>query len=393
MLPGVSIFVFAAASMTKTVPQPILSRRIGQSDLVVSECCLGGMTWGEQNTDDDAAAQLSLAFDNGVNFIDTAEGYPVPMKPNTQGLTDLAIAKWMRNTRQPRDSMIITTKVCGYNDRYTWFRDDGVGTQLSKAQIRESVDKSLARLSTDYIDLLQFHWPERPTGVSGMSGSADRSRGITPVEEQVEAIGELLTAGKIRHWGLSNENAEGLRAFQAACEAQSVAPPVAVSNAYSLLQRQDERDLLSALGADETSEGTESSVAFLPYSPLSGGVLSGKYSKTRQQKTAGLKPKRSRLRLVRGYEAGFLKSKGPEAVEAYVQVARKHGITPSQLAIAMCNSRSFVASTVVGATSAVQLAENLRGFCVEWSAELEADVVEVHERFPDPWRVQVKGMG
>ena len=315
-----------APPLMSTAAEPMLMRRIGNSDLVVSECCLGGMTWGNQNSEADAGTQMSFAFDNGVNFIDTAEGYPVPMRPETQGATDVAIAKWLKSTQRPRDSLVLSTKVCGYNDRYTWFRESGEGTQLSKAQIHESVDTSLKRLGTDYIDLLQFHWPERsghlvrpidavhsylptrlhpytptllhsctppllhsstPAHAQATVPLQPRSRGTESFAAQVEAIGELLAAGKIRAWGLSNENAEGVREFTSACTELGVAPPACVQNAYSLLQRDDEKSLLGELGlatpADSKadlpnkadSEAAGPPIGYLPYSPLSGGVLSG----------------------------------------------------------------------------------------------------------------------
>ena len=221
----------------------IMQRRLGETDLLVSECCLGGMTWGDQNTDEDAATQLNFAFDNGVNFLDTAEGYPVPMAPGTQGATDRAIGKWLKSCYWTRDQVVISTKVCGYNERYTWFRESGEGTRLTKGQILESVDASLKRLGTDYIDVLQLHWPERYVGLTG-SGRAERrqrlgarSQGVVGFDEQVEALKALVRvgpnpkpkpkpnpnpnqvealkalvdAGKIRHWGLSNENAHGTR--------------------------------------------------------------------------------------------------------------------------------------------------------------------------------------
>jgi len=370
-------------------------RKLGTSDLQVSTCCLGGMTWGFQNTEADALAQLDMAKDFGVNFIDTAEGYPVPMSPETQGQTDKCIAKWMASSKIPRDEVVISTKVCGYNERYTWMRESGEGTKLSREQIHESVDKSLARLGTDHVDLLQVHWPERSVGLvrSGMT-SADaealppRSRGVEPYEAQVAAIGELLQAGKIRSWGLSNENGEGVKEFLAACDAQGVDKPVCVQNAYSLVQRGDETSKLIDLLEENT-------MSYLPYSPLAGGVLSGKYSKSRSKrsKTGGPMRKRSRLGLVRGYEESFTASKGPEAVDAYCGLAKQFGVTPTQLAIALCASRSFVTSTIIGATTLTQLAEDLQGFQVEWTQEMEDEVVKVYRALPDPWRVQVAGMG
>jgi len=376
-------------------------RKLGASDLSVSACCLGGMTWGNQNSVDEAVAQLNMAFDFGVNFVDTAEAYPVPMSADSQGRTDECIAKWMAESKIPRDKVVISTKTCGYNERYTWFRDSGEGTRLSKSQIHESVDKSLKRLGIDHIDVLQFHWPERSVGLVRSAMDADvgskdflsaaaplqpRKLGTEPISAQVEAIGELIASGKIRHWGLSNENAEGVGLFLDECAAQGVARPVCVQNAYSLLQRGDEKDLVELLQSSD--------VSYMPYSPLAGGVLSGKYSSKYVKKpAAGAKKKRSRLGLVKGYEKNFLESKGPDAVELYCTLARKFGVTPTQLAIALCNSRVFVTSTVIGATSLEQLAEDLQAFEVGWTQEMDDAVVEAYSQFPEPWRVQVAGMG
>ena len=384
----------AAALATPSSSSPGQLRNLGKSDILVSNCCLGGMTWGFQNTAEEAMQQLDMARGYGVNFIDTAEGYPVPMEAETQGKTDECIAKWLKASKVPRDQVVISTKVSGYNERYTWMRDSGEGTRLTKEQIHESVDKSLKRLGTDHIDLLQFHWPERSVGlVRGSAGAASgeagaRSLGVESYENQVAAIGELLSAGKIRTWGLSNENIEGVSAFIAAADAAGIDRPVTVQNAYSLLQRQDETDKLIDLLE-------EHSMSYLPYSPLSGGVLSGKYSASRVKRSSsgGALKKRSRLGLVRGYEDSFVKSKGPAAVEMYIKVAAKFGVTPTQLAIALCASREFATSTIIGATSPTQLAEDLQGFRIEWTQEMEDEVMSVYKQIPDPWRVQVAGMG
>jgi len=364
-------------------------RKLGSTDLLVSECCLGGMTWGNQNSHEEAAAQLSFSFDCGVNFIDTAEGYPVAMSPETQGETDRAIARWMSSSKTPRDQVVLSTKVCGYNDRYNWFRESGEATQLTRSQIHESVDKSLQRLGTDYIDLLQFHWPERPVSLTGNAkgedplGSRERSRGVSSFTEQAAALEELVTAGKIRHWGLSNENREGVAAFRAAAREVGLSAPVCMQNAYSLLQRADEIEVIPEL----LENPQEERVSYVAYSPLSAGVLSGKYA------TRAKTPKRSRLSLFKGYANSFKETDGPAAVDEYVLVARKHGMTPSQLAIAHCNSRDFVTSTIIGATSLPQLAENIAAFNVQWTQELENDVRMIYSKFPNPWRVQVPGGG
>lgn len=372
----------------------ILRRQLGNTDLLVSECCLGGMTWGNQNTEAEAHQQLSFAFENGVNFVDTAEGYPVPMSPDTQGLTDVAIGNWLKKSSWTRDDMIISTKVCGYQERYTWFRESGEGTRLTKSQIIESVEASLKRLQTDYIDVLQFHWPDRYVALTG-SGREEprrtlgsRSLGVVSFEEQVEAIKELVDAGKIRHWGLSNENAHGLRSFRAAAAAAGLEPPCIVQNAYSLLQRSDETSEVLTAAVEEGDP-----ISYVAYSPLSAGVLTGKYAPQPKRPGGAPPPKRSRLRMFKGYRKEFQRTLGPAAVDAYVAVAKKHRITPAQLAIAHCNSRSFVSSTIIGATTMNQLTENLSSFLIEWTQELEDDVRSAYASYPDPWRVQVAGGG
>mmetsp|Transcript_33659 Transcript_33659/g.71821 ORF Transcript_33659/g.71821 Transcript_33659/m.71821 type:complete len:389 (-) Transcript_33659:37-1203(-) len=358
-------------------------RRLGRSEIHVSEVCLGGMTWGSQNSNAEAREQLSLAFDFGCNFVDTAESYPIPLQRDTYGLTDMAIGKWLKGTRRPRDSVVISSKVSGYNDHYTWMRKSGEGTRLTKEQIVESVEGSLRRLGTDYVDVLQLHWPDRRVGLTGSPG--ERVRGVVPFDEQVEALGQLIEQGKVREWGLSNENDHGVREFLRAAADLGVQPPVCVQNAYSLLQRQDELELIpKALeGHDEC--------AYLAYSPLSGGVLTGKYAKPINP----LRPPkvRSRLGLFRKYKRAYVASDAPKAVAAYMQLATKHRLTPSQLAIAHCCSRDFVTSTIVGASSMTQLAENLMAFRVPWTQALENDILAVYRKYPDPWRVQVRGGG
>jgi aryl-alcohol dehydrogenase-like predicted oxidoreductase len=375
----------------------IMQRYLGNTDLLVSECCLGGMTWGDQNTEADAETQLNFAFDNGVNFLDTAEGYPVPMAPGTQGATDRAIGKWLKSCFWTREQVVISTKVCGYNERYTWFRESGEGTRLTKAQIIESVDASLKRLGTDYIDVLQLHWPDRYVALTG-SGRVEprqrlgaRSLGVVGFDEQVEGLKELVDAGKIRHWGLSNENTHGINEFRAAADAVGLEPPCIVQNAYSLLQRIDETsDVMGACLGDGAATPPMSYVA---YSPLSAGVLTGKYAAMPARPGGSGPPKRSRLKMFKGYGKEFAKTEGPAAVAAYMAVAKKHRITPAQLAIAHCNSRGFVTSTIIGSTTMNQLTENLSSFLLEWTQELEDDVRSVYAAYPDPWRVQVIGGG
>lgn len=371
--------LFAPALMPGLKPVDMTYRNLGSSDIEVSTCCLGTMTWGNQNTDEEAAAQMNFAWDQGVNFLDTAEIYPVPIEKEKQGATDRAIAKWLKSNGKARDEVIIASKVAGYNERFTWMRDGP--TRVTREQIFASVDASLERLGVDHLDLLQIHWPDRYVPMFGSvqyDCSKERDDSVS-FEEQARAMGELVTSGKVRAWGLSNETPLGVSAFVAAAMREGAPPPVSVQNSYSLLQRSDEVGLVEAMRHHD--------VSYLPYSPLSAGVLTGKYD--------GLEaaPKGSRLELFDSYFERYANTCAPECVECYKQAAFDHGISPAALAIAFCNSRPFVTSTIVGATSTEQLEINLQGFGVDWTDELEAEVARIHAYFPDPWRMIVRDGG
>jgi len=354
-------------------------RKLGKSDMMVSTCCMGTMTWGNQNTDEEAAAQLNMAWDRGCNFLDTAEIYPVPVSQERQGATDLAIGKWMKTNGRARDEVIIASKVAGYNERFTWMR--GGPTRVTRDQMIASVDASLARLGVEHLDLLQIHWPDRYVPMFGsIRYEVDKEReDAVSFEEQARAIAELVESGKIRAWGLSNETPLGVSAFVAACERNGAPPPVSVQNSYSLLQRTDEIGLVEALRHHD--------VGYLPYSPLSAGVLSGKYKKLKDP------PNDSRLALFDGYFERYAKTCAPLCVDAYCKMAYTYNLSPSALAIAFCDSRPFVTSTIVGATSVEQLEVNLQGFGVEWTDQMEEDVQRVHALFPDPWRTAIRDGG
>merc|ERR1719486_898608 len=330
---------------------------------MVSRVCLGTMTWGNQNTDAEAAAQLNFAWDQGVNFLDTAEIYPVPIEEAKQGATDRAIGKWLKTNGRARDEVIIASKVAGFNERFTWMRDGP--TRVTREQIHASVDASLDRLGVDHLDLLQIHWPDRYVPMFGSVAydcTKEREDAVS-FEEQARAMGELVAAGKVRAWGLSNETPLGVSAFVAAAAAEGAPPPVSVQNSYSLLRRSDEVGLVEAMRHHD--------VAYLPYSPLSAGVLTGKY---RGEKAP---PPGSRLGLFDNYYERYMQTCAPECVDCYRSAALVFGISPAALAIAFCDSRPFVTSTIVGATSTEQLEINLQGFGVEWTDELEAEVARI----------------
>ena len=248
--------------------------KMGSSDLEVSKVCMGTMTFGEQNTIDEGVEQLNHAWDEyGINFLDTAEMYPVPTKAETQGKTDEAVNRFLKGRK--REDVVVATKVSGRSDRMTWLRKDGSGAEVTRNQILESVDESLMRLGTDHIDLLQIHWPDRYTG--GLFGSSDfdaeNLKESTTFEEQLSALQEVVDAGKVRYIGVSNETPYGVCSMvELAKKAPNLYPRIAsIQNSYSLVVRKDyEAGLAEACYHHD--------VALLPYSPLASGVLTGKYS-------------------------------------------------------------------------------------------------------------------
>eukprot|EP00238_Polyblepharides_amylifera_P007840 CAMPEP_0196575914 /NCGR_PEP_ID=MMETSP1081-20130531/5299_1 /TAXON_ID=36882 /ORGANISM="Pyramimonas amylifera, Strain CCMP720" /LENGTH=331 /DNA_ID=CAMNT_0041894371 /DNA_START=238 /DNA_END=1233 /DNA_ORIENTATION=- len=328
------------------------------------------MTWGKQNTEVEAHEQLNYAFDNGVNFLDTAEMYPVPLEAGTQGTTDRYIGSWLKTRK--RDEVILATKVCGRSDRINWVREGGALPKVDRANIMESVEQSLLRLGTDHIDLLQIHWPDRYVSLFGASSySVEEEYDYVTFEEQLRAMDELIKQGKIRHFGLSNETSFGVTSFCNMAQQLSLPKPVSIQNSYSLLVRTNfETDLA------ETCSPRHNNVGLLPYSPLAGGSLTGKYINST--------PEGARFNLFPGYMERFNKSLAKEAVSEYAKVAEKHGLTPSTLALAFVKSRWFVTSTIIGATKMDQLKENMEAFSVELSEEVLADVNAVFKKFRDP---------
>ncbi|PSC73609.1 aldo-keto reductase-like [Micractinium conductrix] len=339
--------------------------QLGASDLLVSRCCLGTMTWGEQNTEQEAHQQLSCAVDEyGLNFIDTAEIYPVPPREETQGATERYIGSWLAAGGAQREDIVLATKVSGYG-RQTWLRKAGTLPRVDAANIEEAVDASLARLQTDYVDLLQIHWPDRYVPLFGAGGYdiANEREGDVPFEEQLRGMERVVMAGKVRHIGVSNETSFGVMRFIQAAEQAGLPRIVSIQNSYSLAVRGSfETDLA------EVCAPRNCNVGLLAYSPLAAGSLSGKYIE------GGAAAEKGRFNYFPGYMARYNKSLAKEAVQEYVAVACKHGITPVQLALAWCNSRWFVASSIIGATSITQLRENIEAFDVQLSEEALADV-------------------
>ena len=340
-------------------------RQIGDSELRVSELCLGTMTFGQQNTLAEAHEQLDLALDHGINFIDAAEMYPVPSRAETQGLTESYIGEWL--VKKPRDKVVVATKIAGPGRPTPWIR--GGSLAINRKNVQQAVSDSLTRLRTDYIDLYQIHWPDRYVPQFGATQyDPDCERSSTPIDEQVEALAEVVRAGKIRYWGLSNETPWGISAFAHAARKLGLPAPISIQNAYSLINRGFD-------GALAESSRREK-VDLLAYSPLAFGLLTGKHLRG---PAAG-----SRLALFDNFGARYRKPNVDEAVVAYADVASRHGLSLTQLALAFVRSRWFVASTIIGATTRAQLAENLASVDVTLAPEVVADIEHVHTRYPSP---------
>ncbi|HEX7441994.1 MAG TPA: aldo/keto reductase [Caldimonas sp.] len=342
--------------------------RLSRTDLEVSEICLGTMTWGEQNSEAEAHAQLDHAIAEGVNFIDTAEMYPAPPSAATQGRTETYLGTWLAR-RARRDDLVIASKVAGPGRR-DWVR--GGRTDLSAAHIAEAADASLARLQIDHIDLYQIHWPQRNVPMFGQVAfdpGLEKAPGGPEIRAQVEGMAALVKAGKIRHWGLSNETAWGVCEFQRVARELGVPGPVTLQNSYSLVSRNLDGDLAEALFREGMS--------LLAYSPLAGGLLSGKYR-------GGASPAASRFALFDGLGMRFRKPIVAEAIEAYLGLAERRGLTPVQLALGYVRSRWFVGAQIIGATSLAQLEENLAAARLELDAETLGEIEQILVRYPNP---------
>jgi aryl-alcohol dehydrogenase-like predicted oxidoreductase len=336
-------------------------RPLGRSGLDVSLICLGTMTWGEQNTEAEGHAQMDYALERGINFFDTAELYPIPPKAETQGRTERIIGNWFKS-RGTRDKVVLASKVIGRSDN-TWFRDDGSKGELSRSQIEEAVNKSLRRLQTDYIDLYQIHWPDRPMPWGSNPVVYRHAEGPShPIEETLEILADLVKAGKIRHVGLSNESAWGTMTFLKHAQARGLPRVQSVQNAYNLVNRTYETALAEVSLREQ--------VGLLAYSPLGQGFLTGKYLN-------GARPAGARTTLFdRGQR---YQTPGAEpAIARYVSLAREFGLDPAQMAIAFCNSRPFVTSTIIGATSLEQLKTDIASIDVTVTPELEERINAIH---------------
>jgi len=340
--------------------------RLGGTDLMVSRVCLGTMTFGEQNGPEEAHAQLDLALERGVNFIDMAEIYPVPPRAETFGETERIVGAWLK-ARRNRDRVVLATKVAGRADWLPHVRDGA--PRLNRAHLEAALDGSLKRLGTDRVDLYQLHWPDRNTNYFGDLGYVHRAADDpVPVEETLAVLAGFVKAGKVRHVGLSNETPWGIMAFLRAAERAGLPRVVSVQNPYSLLNRTFE------IGCAEVA--LREGVGLLAYSPLGFGVLTGKYLKT---------PWPAAARLARFDR--FRRYSGPaaeKATAAYAALARSHGLEPAAMALAFVHRQPFLTSTIVGATSVDQLTQNLDSVAVELPDTVLEGIEAIHRRHPNP---------
>lgn len=345
------------------------TRELGRTGLSVPINCLGTMTWGQQNTPAEGFAQMDYALDHGVNFFDTAEVYSIPPKRETQGSTERIIGEWL-HARKNRDKIILASKVLGRSPN-DWLRADGSSTQLNRAQMTEALDGSLKRLQTDYLDLYQLHAPDRAVSQWGSNPTVYREPAKlveNPIEEIVDVLDGFVKAGKIRAAGLSNETPWGTMRFVQAAEATGKTRVASIQNAYNLLNRTFEIGLAEVAMREH--------VGLLAYSPLAQGFLTGKY-------LHGARPAGARTTLFdRGQR---YQTPGAEtAIEKYVALAREFDMDPATMALAFVNTRPFLTSNIIGATTMAQLQLAIASHDVAVSPELEARINAIHQLHCNP---------
>lgn len=338
--------------------------KLPHSTLEISKLCLGTMTFGEQNSQQDAFVQLDYAVAQGINFIDTAEMYPVPPKAQSQGLTEQFIGNWLSKSGK-REKVLIATKIAGPRN-VPYIRDN---MSLNRRHIHTAIDDSLTRLQTDYVDLYQLHWPQRQTNCFGQLNYPypDAQEEVTLIET-LEALNELVKAGKVRYIGVSNETPWGVMTLLRLAEKHDLPRIVSIQNPYNLLNRSFE------VGLSEIShyEG----VQLLAYSPMAFGTLSGKY-------LDGARPKGARCTLFERFQRYFT-PQGLEATKAYVSLARDYGLDPAQMALAFVNQRPFVASNIIGATTLDQLKANIESLNVKLEDEVLNKIQQIGTTYSNP---------
>tara|TARA_B100001093_G_scaffold33288_1_gene28831 strand:- start:3460 stop:4497 length:1038 start_codon:yes stop_codon:yes gene_type:complete len=340
-------------------------KKLGNTDLDVSTICLGTMTWGEQNNQDEGFEQMDYALDQGVNFWDTAEIYSIPPKQETFGDTEVIIGNWFKKTRK-RNKIILASKVCGPMREYV----RGGGNQFGEKNITEALEGSLKRLNTDYIDLYQLHWPERNTNFFGKLGYEHDDDGKwTRFEDILVSLKKFIEQGKIRYVGLSNETAWGLSKFLELSKTTNLPRMMSVQNAYNLLNRTYE------VGLAEISVREKSGL--LAYSPLAIGYLSGKYRNNKL-------PKNSRLEKDGNFWTRYKKPNTEKAIEAYYNISKKYNIDMAQMSLKFIEIQPFVTSVIIGATTMEQLKINIESVNVKLTEEIIKEINEIQKIYPNP---------
>ena len=338
---------------------------LGNTDLKVSTICLGTMTWGEQNTQEEGFDQMDYALDKGVNFWDTAELYSVPPKPETFGRTEIIIGNWFKKTKK-RKEVILATKVCGPMRAYV----RGGGYQYGKKNITEAIEGSLKRLQTDYIDLYQLHWPERDTNMFGRLGYEHTEKeDWNKFEDILETLQKFIDNGKIRYLGLSNETPWGVNKFLELASKKKLPRMMSVQNPYNLLNRTYE------VGLAEIS--VREKIGLLAYSPLAIGYLTGKYMNNQI-------PKKSRLDHDSDFWTRYNKPNTEKAVKAYYDIAKKYNIDMAQMSLKFCEIQPFTTSVIIGATTLEQLKTNVESVNVNLEKDVIKEINDVQKTYPNP---------
>jgi len=347
-------------------------RKLGSSDLTVSEVCLGTMTWGNQNTQAEAFEQIDYALEQGINFIDTAEMYAVPPSPDTYGLTEQFIGNWLAKNQDKRQDIVLATKITGPG--VPWVRD---GANISAAAIIKSVDESLKRLQTDYVDLYQLHWPNRPAPQFNNHWPGNYKHSDIDVVKQrdehlsiLTALGECVRAGKVRHCGLSNDTPWGINEYLRLAESYDLPKMVSIQNEFSLLHLTDAPHVIETCVLND--------IAYMPWSPMAGGALSGKYMN-------GAMPKNCRWTMSQRNGIFRDTTQTHAAIEQYQGIAKRHDLSIAQMALAWVYQFDGVVSTIIGATSMRQLEENIAAYELVLSTEVLAAIEQTIKRFPVPF--------
>ncbi len=340
--------------------------KLGHTNIKVSKICLGTMTFGEQNTKTEGHQQMDYAIDQGINFFDTAEMYAVPSSEENNGKTEDIIGSWFK-ARGKREQVVLATKITGPSANLKYVRDP---LKFNREQIMQAIEGSLKRLQTDYVDLYQLHWPERKVNFFGKRGYVydPNDQWEDNFHEILECMQDLVKAGKIRYFGISNETPWGLMHFLKVAEQHQLPRCVSIQNPYSLLNRTFEVGLAEICMREQAG--------LLAYSPMAFGLLSGKYHKGLDEETSRLN-KYKRMSRYNGKNTR-------QAAFRYLEIAERHHLDMAQMALAFVNSRPFVTSTIIGATNLDQLKENVDSIYVELSSEVLKEIEEVHEDMPNP---------